>query len=300
MTRRGRTIAIFVLVGCIAMLAAFWICLLLNQTRALSILLVTDCTVLKPRAFGGFHFLSLGVCVFICILFGFWGTKRGRKHTDTVVFTAGLLLLFLELYKQFYSYFILNDRVYDFGFLPFQFCSLPLYLYLTVPFLREGRVKELFYRFLALYGTMGACLVMVYPAFYDRASLCVHTMLWHTVMLAVGVFLLFARGYGSSWKREVLLPAIPFVIFFFIATCINVFLTPHIVHSPNPLNLYYMSPYVQPTRYFVIRDVQMQFGWGVSLLCYLLFFVFVGATLVFFVTKLLRLLGKCLKKSKKI
>ncbi len=299
MTKRGRGIALLLLAVSFALLAAYLICLSLGQEWALLLLRATDLVIAKPRAFGAFHFAALALCVIVCIGFGVWGAKCGRRNTDALVFGAGLLLLFMELYKQYYSYFVLNDHVYDFGFLPFQFCSLPLYLYLTVPFLREGRLKELFYRFLALYGTMGACLVMVYPAFYDRLSLCIHTMLWHTVMLAVGVFLLFARGYGASWRREVLLPAIPFAAFFGISIALNVLLTPYTLHSPNPLNLYYMSPYVQPTRYFVIQDVQMHLGWAASIVCYLLLFVFVGATLVFFVTKLLRFVWKCLKKTEK-
>ena len=138
---------------------------------------------------------------------------------------------------------------------------------------------------------MGGCLVMAYPRFYDRLSLSVHTMLWHTVMIAVGVLILFSRGYGRSWKREVLPSSIVFLISMIVATILNITLTPLAVDSPNPLNLFYMSPY-EDTYFLVIRDVQAAFGWLPSLVTYVLLFIFVGATLVFGVAWLIRLAEK--------
>ena len=205
---------------------------------------------------------------------------------DTVVFLAGELLFVLEIYKQYYSFFVMNDLVYDFGFLPFQLCSLPLYLFLLTPLLKKGTLKEAFYRFLAFYTTMGGCLVMVYPAFYDRLSLCVHTMVWHSVMIAIGVMLLFARGYGKSWRREMPSATIVFLAAVLLATLLNVLLRPLSAGSPNPLNLLYMSPY-EKTYFVLVRDVQRAAGWLASMVTYILLFVFVGASLVFFVAFLI-------------
>ncbi len=211
---------------------------------------------------------------------------------------AGVLLLAMEVYKQYYSYFVIQNRAFDFGFFPFQFCTLPLILYLAVPFLRENRVKDTLCKFSAFFGTMGACLVMVYPAFYDRVSLCVHTMLWHTVMIAVGVFLIFSRGYGKSWRREVLPATVPFLIFVATAMVLNAVLTPFAAKSPSPLNLFYISPY-EPTRYFVIRDIRRLLGWEASVAAYVLLFIFLGAGLVFLFAYLIRTVTAQLRKTKK-
>jgi len=244
----------------------------------------TDRVIEKPRAFGWFHLVCVFLCVALSVLAGVFGARH-KSRTDRTVLSVGLLLLILELYKQLYGYFVLmQGSGYDFSIFPFQFCSLPLYLYLVVPWLREGRCKELLYRFLGLYATMGGCLVMAYPAFYDRASLCIHTMLWHTVMIATGVLILFSRGYGKSWRREVLATSPVFLLSLGMATLLNWLLTPYAQNSPKPLNLFYMSPY-QGTNFWVVREVRQAFGWGESLVCYALLFVFVGATTVFFVKK---------------
>lgn len=244
----------------------------------------TDQVIEKPRAFGAFHLVCFFLCVALSVVAGVFGSIR-KSCTDRLVLLSGLFLLILELYKQLYGCFVLmQGKGYDFSIFPFQFCSLPLYLYLVVPWLREGRGKDLLYRFLGLYATMGGCLVMAYPAFYDRASLCIHTMLWHTAMIATGVLILFSRGYGKSWRHEVLATSPVFLLSLGMATFLNLLLTPYAQNSPKPLNLFYMSPY-QGTNFWVVREVRQAFGWGASLICYILLFVFVGATTVFFVKK---------------
>ncbi len=276
--RRRVCLMIFGLLFSFSLLALL---LLLNGDRGLlQLLRLSDCVWGPPAAFSGFHLGFLIACVFMAILFAFFGMRMQAYQCDTVVFFAGCLLFALEVYKQYYSFFVMNDRVYDFGFLPFQLCSLPLYLFLLTPLLKEGPLKEAFYRFLAFFATMGGCLVMVYPAFYDRLSLCIHTMVWHTIMITIGVMILFARGYGKSWIREMPSATIVFLVSVLLATLLNVLLRPLSMGSPNPLNLLYMSPY-EKTYFVLIRDVQRVAGWLPSMLTYILLFVFVGASLVF-------------------
>ena len=252
----------------------------------------------KIKAFSAFHLIWLAVCVLLAIGAGFLGYKCQKKHLDRLFFGFGCGFYLMELYKQFYSFYVLQDRVYDFGFFPFQFCSLPIYLCLIIPFLPSGRCKDTLYGFFALFETMGGCLVMGYPAFYDRMSLCIHTMLWHTAMIWLGVYILFARGFGKSWRREVLPATAVFLPALALATLLNILLTPYAAASPNPLNLFYISPF-QNTRFLIIQDVQKTFGWLPSLVTYAALFIFVGATLVFGVVFVIRRLALRAKMCKK-
>lgn len=282
MNRCRRRVCLIALV-LLFVLSAILLCLLLPEnSRLLSLLRMSDHVWEPPAAFGLFHLSFLGVCMLLAILFAWLGMRMKLYQCDMAVFIAGCLLFVMEIYKQYYSFFVMNDRVYDFGFFPFQLCSLPLYLFLLVPFLPEGALKEAFYRFLAFFATMGGCLVMAYPAFYDRLSLCIHTMVWHTVMISFGVMILFARGYGKSWRRELPSAVIVFVASVILATLLNLLLRPLAYASPNPLNLLYMSPY-EKTYFVLIRDVQRVMGWLPAMLCYVFLYIFVGATLVFLV-----------------
>ena len=292
MTRKARIIALSSLggVGALLFLGA-WELFCGRAAWLYELLLASNILCDKPAPFGIFHLSWLSLCILLSAMLGVWGNRHGRKITDVTVLCAGGSLLLLEAYKQLYSFFILSGWQYDFSIFPFQFCSLPLYLYCIAPFLPDGKIKETLYQFLGLFGTMGGCLVMAYPRFYDRVSLSVHTMLWHTVMISIGVLILFSRGYGRSWKREVLPASIVFLISVTVATVLNVILTPLAIYSPNPLNLFYMSPY-KSTYFLLIRDVQTQLGWLPSLLCYILLFIFVGATLIFGAVRIIRLAEK--------
>jgi len=263
----------------------------------LDLLRMTDKIQRIPPAFGAFHLGWLISCVALGVFCALLGARSSGRHTDSVLFSFGIAFFLLETYKQLYSFYVIQDHVYDFGFFPFQFCSLPLYLCLLLPFLPSGPIKRALLSFLVLFETMGGCLVMGYPAFYDRVSLCIHTMLWHTLMIALGCFLLFSLDFGKSWRREVL-PAVPiFLGSLALATVLNIVLHPMAQGSPNPLNLYYISPY-GITHFVVVGDVRRWLGWFPALMTYAILFVFVGATLVFGIRFLIRQLALAIRQQK--
>lgn len=251
----------------------------------------------KPAIFGPFHLTMLAVCLVVAALAFLLRQKVSVARLDDVVFAAGVLLFFLELYKQLYFWVVLGNGTYNFGILPLQFCSYALYLFLLIPLLPEGKAKDILYAFCALYQTMGGCIVMAYPVLYAEVSLAFHTMLWHTVMIAVGVLVLCLRGYGRRYLGELLPTTVLFLLTMTVATVLNLCLTPYTEGSLQPLNLFYMSPY-ETNSYILISDVRRAFGWIPSLICYALLFIFVGATLMWTLGRLYLLWEKHSKKSK--
>ncbi len=253
----------------------------------------------KPKPFGAFHIISFAACLGLALLgiLAAWRIPADcRERTvDGMVFAAGLCFALLELYKQLYYFFILGNGSYDYTVFPFQFCSLPLYICLFSPLLPQGRAKQAFYAFLSLFGIVGGYLVIGYPRFYADVALSVHTMVWHTVMIALGCFLLTATACGKCFGRDYLPAAGIFLCSFGIATALNIWLYPMAEQAVGTLNLFYMSPY-HSTYFMVISDVQQAYGWGASVVTYLLLFLIVGA---FPLWLLGRLLWKIRKKAPK-
>lgn len=244
----------------------------------------------KPRAFGWFHISSVVFCLLLTsgaiVLALRTSAARRAEAVDRTVFACGVTFALLELYKQLYCFFVIGNGFYDYSVFPFQFCSLPIYFCLLTPLLPTGRIKSACYAFLALFGTVGGYLVIGYPSFSDRLSLCVHTMLWHSLMIALGAFLLAAGnwyigGWGKSLRRDYLPSVLIFLCMLGLATLLNVALEPLTAHSPGVLNLFYMSPY-HPTYFWIISDVQRRFGWSASMLCYVLMFLILGALPLWF------------------
>ena len=182
-----------------------------------------------------------------------------QEVLDRTVFLFGIFFFLLEAYKQAYYHAVLGGGTFQVSVLPLQLCSYILYLALLIPILPEGRIKDALYCFAGLYETVGGVVVMAYPLFYRELSLSVHTMLWHTAMVAVGVLILAVRGYGRSYTREVLPSLGIFLGIFAVGLSLNVILSPDRAVGGAPLNLFYLSPY-GVTNMFLIGDVRDALG----------------------------------------
>lgn len=289
---------IAVLFGAVAFsLLAIWSAVARPDGLVSSFLGLTHFEWEKPQIFGAFHLSMLALCLLLSVFALILLRNLSVRGLDRLIFGAGLLLLALELYKQLYHWCVIGNGSYNFGILPFQFCSWALYCYLLIPLLPSGRIKEAFYDFCALYLTMGGCIVMGYPMLYREIPLCLHTMLWHSVMIAVGIVILSRRRYGHRYFSEMLPSTLIFLGTLTLAMLLNLALTPLTAASAQPLNLFYMSPY-QTNNYILISDVREHFGWFWSLCCYVLLFVFVGATLMWTLGCLIGFLRR--KKTAKI
>ena len=250
-----------------------------------------------PEMYGGFHLAFLAV-LFASVggVLGF-GRRMPKEYLDDVVFSAGILLFFAELYKQLYYHTVLGNGHYNFGILPLQLCSYVLYLYLLLPLLPEGRGKRTLYLFAAFYQTAGGCVVMFCPLFYKELSLSLHTMLWHIVMVAVGLLILSLRGCGERYLPEILPAAAVFLAVYGFGMLLNVLLAPLTVHSPAPLNLFYLSP-LEKTYNLIIADVRNAVGWFPAVVTYAVLLTAVCVNAIWLVLRAVRSIEKRVTRGK--
>lgn len=286
--RKPRFVRLMVVAGLLALAAGTHLAVLLRPDGVVARLIrSTHVTWPRPAIFGPYHLVMLGLCLGLMVAVALLYRRFPRERLDSLLFGAGILLFVLEWYKQLYYLVVLTGGRYNFGILPLQFCSYSLYLYLLIPFLREGNIKNALLDFVGLYLTMGGCIVMAYPTLYVELALSLHTMLWHTVMIGVGMLVLLVRGYRKPYWREMLSAGVVFLATVCVAIVLNFVLTPYATESYQPLNLFYISPYIQ-SHYIIIGDVQRAFGWAASVAVYVLMFVFVGANVVWLVGRVLK------------
>lgn len=276
--KRERSVRLFVALALCA--AAGLSVVLLHTGRADLLLQLLRTTYRAPsaplRAFGRFHITALILCG-LAIVGTMLLARRGcnDRMLDRIVFATGCSFFVMEWYKQLFSFFVSGNGQYDFSVLPFQFCSLPMYLCLAAPLLGK-RAKKTVYSFLSLFGTVGGYLVMIYPNLPDTLTMSVYTMLWHSLMIALGVLLLLGDERDRSFLCDYLPAAGLFLVFFAVALLLNVALYPIATERGSVLNLYYMSPYYE-TTFLIVKDAARLYGWGASVLTYLLLFLFAGA-----------------------
>ena len=235
-------------------------------------------TINRPENYGWYHIMWLVImviaCVISCLL---WAKKHDKKTDDKFIFTIGCVLILAEIYKQ--VFFTLDAQRYQWYAIPFQFCSIPMYVAFIAPLIKKEVVKEGLYKFLATFGLLAGVAVMVYPSSCLNTkyiTILIHTMLWHSSMVVMGVYLNVSRNYGQNLKE-----LIPGVIVFSIAVVFAVaanFIA-YDIYFGDPLkniyndsfNLLYVSPYYD-TPFPIIGEWKRQMPYAAFLILYIAMF----------------------------
>ena len=229
-----------------------------------------------PGAFSGFHLIWLGVMIAVCVAIGLTAARKHSPRVDRIVIAVfSVILIGCEVFKQlfwfeFYGY-------YRFEIFPFQFCSVPIYVAIVASVIPWDRAREICYRFLAFYGIVGGLAVMLVPnavLYTYFVPMSIHAMVWHVVLVAMGVYLIISRGYGKK-LREMSTPAVMFFGFVILAVIGNVLvyelhLGTEACQPGDNLSMFYISPYYL-TQLPLLGKVQ-QISYPLFVLCYILLF----------------------------
>ena len=198
-----------------------------------------------------------------------------------VVGIFAVLLVLGEVFKQlfwfeYYGY-------YRWEIFPFQFCSVPIYISVFATLVPSDRIREVCYRFLAFFGIIGGIAVMAVPTavlYTYFVPISIHSMVWHSILIAMGVYLIVSRGYGQKFK-ELLAP------FYMYLGCIALALIGNVLvyklhlgtdacQPGDNLSMFYLSPYY-PTQFPLLGAVQ-EFCYPLFVLTYIV--IFTGLSLL--------------------
>jgi hypothetical protein len=193
------------------------------------------------------------------------------RSVSRILLFCGLLLLAGEAYKQTFLYFVINSRVYDWWYFPFQLCSLPMYLCILQYFLPEGTFKKTVYTFMQDFNLLGGIAALIVSEGFRGIhwSLTLHGYLWHILLVLIGLFI-HATGRAGRTNKDFLKTIPLFAVCCVIATIIN-------VKAPGDgiADMFYISPY-HPSSQPVIHELALAFGIIPANLVYLLLIVLGG------------------------
>lgn len=102
----------------------------------------------------------------------------------------GILLTASEIWKQLILTFLLNDGAYQWSFIPFQLCSLPMYLCIMIYIFRNTGLRRVLIIFLSDFSLMSGIIAFLDTSgmHYGYAPLTVHSYLWHIAIAAAGLY----------------------------------------------------------------------------------------------------------------
>ena len=218
----------------------------------------------KPQTFGAFHLSFLIGGVALCILLAFLLRNTSEKANKILLFSIGIFLVVCEVLKQFFYYYVIGNGSYQWWIFPFQLCSVPMYLLLFVPFIKNKKVQGWFYNFLATYNLVGGFVSMIEQSGLSHPYwfLTMHAYIWHLMLVFIGFYLVGSKRACKSFKD--LIPAIiVFVCLCGVAQIIN------IIFREHHLAMFYISPF-QPTPLFIFNSIEAKIGWVGNMIVYMI------------------------------
>ena len=237
--------------------------------------------------YGWFFWLWMAIMVLECVLLLRVAAKHNKKTTDKVIFSYGLILTLAEVYKQVF-FTIERGGDYPWHLFPWQFCSVPMFVALIAPLVRNERVKDAMYKFLSFFGLIAGIMTLIIPEglYWDYITITCHSFFWHTSIVIIALYLIVANGYAKTIKvflREMLAAAIVYAAAIGIALLLDVvwwfFIRAHVPAGAS-FNMFYISPFFNSSLP-VFRDIQPAVPYPVFLFLYILGFCLGTASMWF-------------------
>lgn len=156
-----------------------------------------------------------------------------------------IIMMLLELYKQLSFSYDNGVWSYEWYAFPFQFCSTPMYIVFIASLIKNDKLKNSLYMFLATYGLTAGISVMLYPntVFIKEFLIDVQTMVHHGFMVVMGLFLILTNKVESNFK-SIRNSFIVFIVLVLIALIGNI--STYYLGIDNGLELFYISPFHTP------------------------------------------------------
>ena len=229
-----------------------------------------------PPSYGAFHILFTIIGFIVGAVLAWKLRKVSDKTANKLLFILGFILALSEVYKQFFCYFVIMDNEYCWGEFPFQLCSIPMYMCLIAPFMRNHKIQRSLYSFMVLYNLLGGAIAFTEPSglLHGHWFLTLHALFWHLSLVFIGLFLCFSRR-GATTIQDYWGSTITFVVLCVIAFALN-FIVQNVVGEH--MNMFFVGPGNSPI--IVFKQFSEWFGWYINTLIYIPV-VALGAYLIF-------------------
>jgi hypothetical protein len=195
-----------------------------------------------PTMYGWFHLMMIGiilaVTITICIVF----RNSTEKQNNIIILTMGFICLILEIYKQLNFSYNDGDWTYQWYAFPFQFCSTPMYIAILAGFLKDGKVRDCLYAFIATYGLFAGLAVYVMPndVFVSTIGINIQSLVHHGLQIVLGIYLIASKRVELK-PKTILKASCVFIILVAIAMCMNV--ATYYLGLKDTFNMFYISPW---------------------------------------------------------
>ena len=228
-------------------------------------------TMDTPPLFGAFHICMALFMTAFAVLLARLALRLDYDTRIKLLTITGWLLLLSEIFKQVFVYKVVTGGVCNYWYIPFQLCSIPMYLCILLPLLK-GRARDTVLTFMAGYTFVSAVATFIYPEDILRPYilLTLHGFDWHGVLLFISLTIGLS-GMADLTFRGWLRSTYLFVSLSVVAIAINVVTEMSSAASGymhGYANMFYLSPY-HPSNQPIVGAVEQTLGRPAAMLLYM-------------------------------
>ena len=232
--------------------------------------------MVKPKAYGPFHLTFTFVGLLLCIFLAYKLRKLSERGNKILLISVGAFLILTEIYKQLFYFFYIGENSYQWWIFPFQLCSVPMYLCILAPLIKNEKIKRGMYGFMTTFNLLGGLMAFIEPSgiVHSYWTLTLHAFLWHMSLIFIG-FYLIASGRGAKTMKDYRAAAVTFLVLSVVAFLINLIFRDV---SDGSINMFFVGP--SDSSLVVFKQISQACGWYVSTLLYIPT-VCLGALIIF-------------------
>ena len=225
-----------------------------------------------PPLFGAFHICMALFMICFAIFLAKLASGLDYDTRIKLLTITGWLLLLSEIFKQLFVFHVVSGGIYNYWYIPFQLCSVPMYLCILLPLLK-GKARDTVLTFMAGYTFVSASAALIYPEDMLRPYivLTLQSFDWHGVLLFISLMIVLSgmadltfRGWLRSTWLFLALSAVAIVIN--VVTEISSAASGY-VHGYA--NMFYLSPY-HVSNQPVVGAVEQALGRPAAMLLYII------------------------------
>lgn len=182
--------------------------------------------------------------------------KKIQINKSRFLFIIGLVLAVSEAVKQLFLTYI-RGWDYSWSDFPFQLCSIPIYLCLLYPVLKEKSRRTVEY-FLMTFTLAGAIAAFAEPtsSFTGYWILTIHSVGWHGLLFLTGIYIAINN---DSQKLKVRQFAPAAGLYFALALNAVIINAVFFNISNGTANMFFLGP-ARPCM-FILDDIYYNAGW---------------------------------------
>ena len=218
-----------------------------------------------PGAYSTPHIILIVVGLTVCFTAAFLLRGLGERGNRILLLTFASVLILSEVFKQLFLFYVTNDNSICWGELPFQMCSLPMYLCPIAICTKSERLRRASYGFMMCFNLLGGFAGMFEPSgvFLKQVPLTIHAVAWHLSLVFLGLYIMFSGRAGREWREYYDIVRL-FVVCCFIAFVINTLVG---ITVGDKINMFFVGPNNSPI--IVFNTIAKKFGWVASTVIYI-------------------------------